>query len=693
MSSFTPPFTFEDKIRAATKAQIPLPSQAFQARLGEQLFNQPISNPRWYERFKMKSISPIRTIALVVVVLAFLVTFIVGPQKVLASIQNLLRYIPGIGFVETDRVLTALVTIEREGINLTVQSMVVTKEETTLVYYAQNLPIGKLGEYCETHRATDPSFECLPFEPSYQLRTDDGTIYTGHPTGGHTTDKRDGTDWTGRVVFPPLPPDISQVDFLLDVLPNMYPGMAPEDWVVPLYLEPAGEVDQLPAVYQPEYATLTPETAVQPEDAVSPEPDSTPALRDGVQLLLNAAAIQENTLTLSISVLWEDENWNTVEIMDFTRPGTVPKGAPMPHYVTLIDANENQIPLVINTMESPHIEVSGKKATFIFSSDITGQELAPPLTLTLNNINVTGGFVSKEDQPSFLFTPTTDLQPGVCEEISQAVTIFDNLIEFIKVCSVEKPSEVSLGGGGGGGASRPTPPPPQYGLELYVVLPSGVWNAFIGDKDCQREKDRPQENCGASYINSSEQDVLIDGQLNIEGQLYYYQMPAWPVEYAVTGVEFPLPGPWSIQFDLSELMQSSSVTQAADQGTGISVGSEAAHLVKETIPDGTVLTASEEFVKTFTLENVGETTWNEKYQIVFYASPQGETLDAPQSIPLGEKVNPGEEVVVSIPLKAPKNAGAYTVVWQLVNPNGDVITMDGGNIWISIQVGGGGGGG
>ena len=69
MSNFTPPLTFEDKIRAATKEQIPLPSQAFQARLGEQLFNQPISNPRWLERFKMKSLSPVKQIALVIFVL------------------------------------------------------------------------------------------------------------------------------------------------------------------------------------------------------------------------------------------------------------------------------------------------------------------------------------------------------------------------------------------------------------------------------------------------------------------------------------------------------------------------------------------------------------------------------------------------------------------------------------------------
>ena len=335
MNNYAPPLTFEDKLRAATKEQIPMPTQAFQARLREQLFNQPISNPKWYQRFNMKSLSPIKQIALVILVISFLTISIVGPQKVYAAIQNLLRYIPGIGFVETDSVLTAPVTIQREGISLTVQSMAVTEEETVLVFYAQNLPIGELGEYCETQKAANASFECLPFEPTYQLRTGDGTIYPGQPTQGHTTDKRDGTDWTGRVVFPSLPSDMLQVDFLLDVLPNMHPGMAPENWVIPLSLEPGSGDAQPPAVYQPEYATG------QPQDAVSPETDTTPGLRDDVQLLLNAVAIQENNLTLSISVVWENENWHMIGIMDTSRMRNLPIGTPLPHYVMLIDANEN----------------------------------------------------------------------------------------------------------------------------------------------------------------------------------------------------------------------------------------------------------------------------------------------------------------------------------------------------------------
>lgn len=130
---------------------------------------------------------------------------------------------------------------------------------------------------------------------------------------------------------------------------------------------------------------------------------------------------------------------------------------------------------------------------------------------------------------------------------------------------------------------------------------------------------------------------------------------------------------------------SESPTPTAAPQSGI----EAAHLAGETIPDGTSLKAGEAFVKTFTLENVGETTWNEGYRLVFFASPQGETLGAGESVPLGKMVPPGETVEISIPLTAPQNPGGYTVVWQLVNERDEVIEVDQGNLWVSIRVGGG----
>jgi len=124
MSNFTPPLTFEDKIRAATKAQIPLPSQEFQTSLSERLFNQPSSDQKWHQKLRVNSLSPTKALVYIVVVLALLTVLIAGPKNIYAAILNLLSYIPGIGFVETDRVLVEPVTIERDGIIITVQNTV-----------------------------------------------------------------------------------------------------------------------------------------------------------------------------------------------------------------------------------------------------------------------------------------------------------------------------------------------------------------------------------------------------------------------------------------------------------------------------------------------------------------------------------------------------------------------------------------
>ncbi|NOH11130.1 MAG: hypothetical protein HND51_05725 [Chloroflexi bacterium] len=113
---------------------------------------------------------------------------------------------------------------------------------------------------------------------------------------------------------------------------------------------------------------------------------------------------------------------------------------------------------------------------------------------------------------------------------------------------------------------------------------------------------------------------------------------------------------------------------------------ESAHLVTENHPDGTSFGPLAQFVKTWTLENTGETVWTARYQVVVFAAPQGETLGAAESISLGKSVSPGESVEISIPLVAPRTGGSYTVVWQLVNERGEVIAVDGGNFWVTIRV-------
>lgn len=89
-----------------------------------------------------------------------------------------------------------------------------------------------------------------------------------------------------------------------------------------------------------------------------------------------------------------------------------------------------------------------------------------------------------------------------------------------------------------------------------------------------------------------------------------------------------------------------------------------------TIIDGTSMTPGQEFVKTWKIRNTGICTWGDGYQLIFsYSNPPNEDMDG-QPIPLAALVPPGEEVDVSVNLKAPKTLGEYTGYWQMVNSKG-----------------------
>lgn len=89
-----------------------------------------------------------------------------------------------------------------------------------------------------------------------------------------------------------------------------------------------------------------------------------------------------------------------------------------------------------------------------------------------------------------------------------------------------------------------------------------------------------------------------------------------------------------------------------------------------TIPDGTPMTAGQEFTKTWKIRNTGICTWDTDYQAIFsYSSPPNEDMDA-QPIPLTALVAPGQEVDISVQFKAPSTAGEYTSYWQMVNAAG-----------------------
>jgi hypothetical protein len=84
-----------------------------------------------------------------------------------------------------------------------------------------------------------------------------------------------------------------------------------------------------------------------------------------------------------------------------------------------------------------------------------------------------------------------------------------------------------------------------------------------------------------------------------------------------------------------------------------------------TYPDDTVITAGQQFVKTWRLKNVGTCSWTSAYKVIFVSGAQ---MGAAASTQLTTGViAPGGTIDVSLTLTAPNEAGTYTGYFKLAD--------------------------
>ena len=102
-----------------------------------------------------------------------------------------------------------------------------------------------------------------------------------------------------------------------------------------------------------------------------------------------------------------------------------------------------------------------------------------------------------------------------------------------------------------------------------------------------------------------------------------------------------------------------------------------------TIPDGTVMQPGQTFTKTWRLRNLGTCAWTSGYQLIF---DQGNPMSGPVSQPLAGNVPSGNEVDLSVALKAPDQPGAYRGYWRLRNPAGVLLPVLNGYQGVSFFV-------
>lgn len=129
-------------------------------------------------------------------------------------------------------------------------------------------------------------------------------------------------------------------------------------------------------------------------------------------------------------------------------------------------------------------------------------------------------------------------------------------------------------------------------------------------------------------------------------------------------------------------------TPVPPTATSTTVPCDRAKLVADVnYPDGTDVIPGTTFVKIWRLRNNGSCTWNSSYALVFVS---GDAMGGPaaQQLTTGT-VAPGQEIDISVTLKAPENPKVYRGNWKLRNSSG--ITFGLGDdasksFWVEIEV-------
>jgi hypothetical protein len=133
---------------------------------------------------------------------------------------------------------------------------------------------------------------------------------------------------------------------------------------------------------------------------------------------------------------------------------------------------------------------------------------------------------------------------------------------------------------------------------------------------------------------------------------------------------------------LTTSLPSGSATSSS--GGGVQTCDNSIFAADVTIPDGTVMSPGQTFVKSWKLMNNGTCPWSTAYKLVFVI---GDAMGG-TSVPVPIAVPAGQQGQISVSLTAPVTAGDYTGQWQLANAQGQRF---GNIVTVVIKVSGSGG--
>ncbi|MFZ3071554.1 MAG: hypothetical protein WA110_10595, partial [Anaerolineaceae bacterium] len=384
----------------------------------------------------------------VIVILAVMIigTFVIGPQKVYATMLRLFGYIPGVGLVEESgslRILKEPVQVTRDGITVSVNQAVLNETETQLNYGVSGVPLS-------AYPKEESNLGCL--EKEY-LRLPDGSQVD---------------------INAPIPADVNEATFVLPCIFNTLPTTAPTDWELPLYFIPA-----------PSDFVILPVIDITPQETPT---DSAPGM-NGETLAANATAPAQAVVSVDQFIETEE---------GYILLGTIHPNLPEGRWLQITGAAVLRDADGKNVSYSFPVDVQHDNSGIAAQGDISwslqfkGAGVKFPLTISFSGVVISQ--VDPEASASLSIDVGANPQPEQVWEVNQDLQLAGYTIRLVSVTaqadgysfridpgtdlsgvSVEIEGYQAVGGGGGWLQG------PFNTSLVYSTLPNGILNLVFAN--------------------------------------------------------------------------------------------------------------------------------------------------------------------------------------------------------------------
>jgi hypothetical protein len=359
---------------------------------------------RLIERTKVKTsprFSPRLALGAAIVLVLLLIGLLLFSPQVVEAMRRFLGYIPGVGYVENGpalRVLSAPVTVQKEGLTVTIEQGAADSQHTVLLARVEGYPRGHSVEQT-----------CTDWP---RLVSSDGTIQDTTEVTGSSGQQDDSVVFV-RYEFQSMP--AGQLDAALDI-PCLLFDSNYKGWMIPLHFEFAQGTDQVIPVI--ELPTPLPTQPV-PTGASTPASGSAPA---GFSIVLKSVAELKDGYILSGRYQWSDPGIDSSVVVISSSNIIDAKGADVPYQEVDTGASADSDPRQIP-----------------FAYQITGKDFAWPLNIVVNAISVV-----QPGQGTFQFDPGTDPQAGQTWNVNIDVPMAGHIIhvETIQLTAGRMPTQL-----------------------------------------------------------------------------------------------------------------------------------------------------------------------------------------------------------------------------------------------------------